>query len=295
MNPVLTIQLFGTPQIVQNGMPIEVVRRKSRALAFYLAAHTQPVSRAQLLGLFWPDHERTAGQQSLRTTLHGLRRVLGPAILATDSDLAITSAADVDARALSAAIATADEAAIASALERYRGDFLANVELPEHPEFDDWVSAERERYQRMAVRGLTMLATQRSTQRDYIAALELLDRALALDPLQENIQREAMRIAHLSGDRAGAIRRYEQLSHQLDEQLGVPPMADTRALYDAIITDSRALNPEEAEIYRLNERLPTLPILPRSPIAPVQDELPFVGREAELTSSRNSRVAQSSS
>ncbi len=283
MNPVLTIQLFGTPQIVQNGMPIEVVRRKSRALAFYLAAHTQPVSRAQLLGLFWPDHERTAGQQSLRTTLHGLRRVLGPAILATDSDLAITSAADVDARALSAAIATADEAAIASALERYRGDFLANVELPEHPEFDDWVSAERERYQRMAVRGLTMLATQRSTQRDYIAALELLDRALALDPLQENIQREAMRIAHLSGDRAGAIRRYEQLSHQLDEQLGVPPMADTRALYDAIITDSRALNPEEAEIYRLNERLPTLPILPRSPIAPVQDELPFVGREAELT------------
>lgn len=281
-NPQISIQLFGDPQILMSGTPIDVVRRKSRALAFYLAAHTKPIPRAQLLNLFWPEHERAAGQQSLRTTLHGLRRVLGPALLATDNDLAITPTVDVDARVLNAALtSTTNEAALAAALERYRGDFLANLELPENPEFDEWVAAERERYRRLMVRGLTILSARRSAQHDYVPALELLDRALTLDPLQENIQREAMRIAYLSGDRAGAIRRYETLNRLLDDQLGVPPMAETRALYDAIITDTLPQRSTALALPARVEQLPTLPVAPRSTLDGI-GELPFVGREAEL-------------
>ena len=40
----------------------------------------------------------------------------------------------------------------------------------------------------------------------------------------------ALRLHYLAGDRTGAIRRYEALRKLLDEEMGVPPMAETRAL-----------------------------------------------------------------
>ena len=64
---------------------------------------------------------------------------------------------------------------------------------------------------------------------DYAPALATLDRALAFDPLQEDLQREALRLHFLAGDRTGAIRRYAHLRQLLDEEMGVLPMAETRA------------------------------------------------------------------
>src|SRR4051794_25931383 len=84
---VLSIRLLGSPKIFLDGAPLNLSRRKSRALVYYLAAHSAPVSREQLLSLFWPDLDRPAAQQTLRTTLHGLRQALGPAVQADDGSL----------------------------------------------------------------------------------------------------------------------------------------------------------------------------------------------------------------
>ena len=96
---------------------------------------------------------------------------------------------------------------------------------------------QRERYRRLAIRGLAALSRAYEAKGDLAAALDAIDRALASDPLQEDLQRAALRLHYLSGDRAGAIRRYEALRKLLDEEMGVPPMAETRELYDAIIKD----------------------------------------------------------
>ena len=128
-----------------------------------------------------------------------------------------------------------------AALELYRGDFLAEVTLDDSADFENWITGERERYRRLAVRGFIVMTRYHEERADYAAALGCLDRALALDPLQEDLQRGAMRLHYLAGDRPGAIRRFLHLRELLDEEMGVPPMAETQRLYDAIVTDAPTL------------------------------------------------------
>jgi DNA-binding SARP family transcriptional activator/tetratricopeptide (TPR) repeat protein len=283
---VLSIHLLGAPKILREQEPLTLSRRKSRALVYYLAAHHDPVSRDQLLGLFWPDLERPAAQQTLRTTLHGLRQVLGAAVNADDGSLALApDEVEVDSRLFEASLAPSPAGplpapALAAALDRYQGDFLEGFSLPDAAAFEDWVAAERERLRRLAVRGLAALAHDYETQGDYALALATLDRALAFDQLQEDLQREALRLHYLAGDRTGAIRRYAHLRQLLDEEMGVLPMAETRAIYDGI----------------LNDKLPAAPsLLARAPAGPPPNQpvsnsqppaavarVPFAGRAPEL-------------
>src|SRR5512136_506935 len=95
---MLIVQLFGSPQLTLQGRAIKLTRRKSRALVYYLAAHTQPLTRDHLLAFFWPDTPRPAAQQVLRTTLHGLRKALGTALLVQEDSVALSEETRVDAR-----------------------------------------------------------------------------------------------------------------------------------------------------------------------------------------------------
>jgi DNA-binding SARP family transcriptional activator len=270
---MLTISLLGSPELRLATTPLTITRRRSRALLYYLAAHAAPVTREQLLNLLWPDHERSAAQQLLRTTLHGIRRA-GVELIASDIWLQLPPTANIDVRTLADALASQPMAIeqLSSALATYRGPFLADFYLNDCPPFDDWAASERERYQAMVLRGFNTLAAHYEATGQFDSAAETLARAITLDPLREDIQRAAMRIAYRKGDRAGAIRRFEQLRDLLDSELGVPPMAETRALYDAIVTDQLAGDrKQEAEGI-----LPTpAPILSSSTL------LPFTGRIAE--------------
>jgi DNA-binding SARP family transcriptional activator len=279
---MLAIRLLGTPQIILDQRPLAVSRRKSRALLYYLAVQTEPVSRDHLLTFFWPDHERPAAQRVLRTTLYTLRQAVGAALQAEDGTLSLTPETEVDARTFETQLAQAnlETDQLRATLELYRGDFLANFTLPDPPEFDDWVAVERERYRRLAIRGHIRLGHQLEARDDFRAALDTLEQALTFDPFQEDVQRACLRLHYLAGDRAGAIRRYEDLRRLLDEELGVPPMDETRALYDAIITDT---------LPKGSGQPPTLSDQPAAGGAASLGEksishlpLPFIGRVDEL-------------
>lgn len=282
---MLAIQLLGPPQIYLDQRAINVSRRRSRALIYYLAAATAPVSREHLLALFWPDHDRSAAQQILRTTLHSLRKSLGPVLLTVDESVGLLPTVDVDVRHLEVALAqpTPDRAALAAIPDLYRGDFLADFALPDCTQFEDWMIAGREHYRQLAVRGLTILAQQYEASQDFAAALAALTRALAFDPLQEDLQRVCMRLHYLAGDRVGAIRRYEQFRKLLDDEMGVPPMAETRTLYDAIVTDTlernKLLGWNGDRVVAVGSRPSSLS--PRRLLAP-SPVLPFTGRDEEL-------------
>ena len=275
---MLQIWLFGDPQIQVGGQPVELVRRKSRALVYYLAAQDDAARREQLLPLFWPDLDRQAAQQTLRTSLHGLKKALGAGLWLTNERVGLAAEVWVDRREFTRQLGSAaDPAVMDAALALYRGEFLQGFSLPGVQTFEDWLTVEREHYRRQAVRGLAALAQTYEQRGDYQAALASLDRALSFNPLQEDLQRESMRLLYLAGNRPGAVQRYDDLRRLLDEQMGVPPMVETRALYDAIITD------------RLPARRETRPTIaplkpasqPRRPAAEA-DELPFSGRVEEL-------------
>ncbi|WP_240695562.1 AAA family ATPase [Candidatus Chloroploca sp. Khr17] len=283
---MLVVTLFGAPRLVRDGVIVELPRRRARALVYYLAAQTAPVSREQLLGLFWPDHDRSGAQQLLRTTLHAVRRALGPALVSGEYQLGLE--ADVDYRTLLATIQkpNADEAALAWALHGYRDDLLTDFSLADAEPFEDWLAAERERARMLAIRGFTRLARLAEGRQAYQVALDALRQALAFDPLQEDLQRDAMRLHYYAGDRVGAIRRYEHLQDLLDAEVGVPPMQATRELYDALITDALVRPPAEhvaVELSRAGEvSLVTRPSAPTPLQPPSLLALPFIGRQTEL-------------
>jgi DNA-binding SARP family transcriptional activator len=271
---MLRLQLFGSPRIVLDGQDVSVPRRRTRALLYYLALQPQPVARDQLTALLWPDHDRVTARQQLRTTLHSLRGLLPEALQAADDRLQLAAA--VDARQLQEllAAATPGRDRLAAVLEPLHGGLLEGFALPDSDLFEDWLAAERERSRLLVLRGWSRLARSAEQDGDYQAALTALLRALALDPLQEDLQRDAMRVQYRAGDRVAAIRRFEQLQELLDRELGVPPMRETRELYDQLITDSL---PAAAAAPRPLVPAAAAPALP----ALTDSRLPFSGRERE--------------
>ncbi len=284
---MISIHLLGVPKVLLDQAPLPLVRRKTRALLYYVSAQTQPQSRERLLALFWPDAPRSSAQQVLRTLLHGLRRDLGAALAADDQSIALAPDTWVDAREFEAALAqpAAEDAVFQAALELYQGEFLEGFSLPDSPDFESWMTVERERYRRLVQRGWARLAGTRAARGELAGALAALERALASDSLQEDLQREAMRLQYLTGDRPGAIRRYDQLRRSLDEEMGVPPMSETRSVYDAILKDD--VEPPHVPLAAIDLAKPgrTRPAQPMV-LAQVDQMLPFTGREAELAALR---------
>lgn len=270
---MLSLRLLGSPSVEINAQPVTTLRRKNRALLYYVAVHHEPVTRDQVLTLFWPDDERPSSQPILRTMIYDLRKELGSAFVAEEGELALADGATVDTHIVEIRLTTApDLPSLSAALDLYRGDFLSGFTLPDVPAFEDWVALERDRFQSLLLRGLGQLSDLYERRGEYRSALDTCIRALGVDPLNEEFQRRTMRLHYWTGDRNGAIRQYDIFRRRLDDELGVPPMPQTRALYDAIITDSLPA-PEPAEPLLLHRR--TEP----AAHAPL---LPFTGRDVEL-------------
>ncbi len=271
--PIFEIRLLGRPQLSLNGRSIDNLRRKNRALIFYVAAQEGQVARERLLSFFWPDHERTAAMPILRTMIHELRKNLGEAFYADDENIRLSPDAFIDLRDFSTALQSpsSNQKILTDALSLYRGEFLEGFSLSDSAQFDDWANSERERFQVIAMNGFARLARMHEEQGDFAIALELMQHALTFNLFQEDLQRDMMRLQYLNGDRAAVIRQYESLRKLLDEELGVPPMPETRTLYDSIINETLVVHAAGPS----NQTLPTARTIEKA-------VLPLMGREVEL-------------
>jgi two-component SAPR family response regulator len=136
--------------------------------------------------------------------------------------------ADVFEGALTAAqMATGEEAAAHynRAISLYQGDYLENLL------YYDWATAERRRLGDLYLQALQMAAAQQRSCGDYRAAIQLIDQALQVDELNEQSYQQAMRYCAVAGDKAGLIRRYQQLEQALQDELNVAPSVKTQSLY----------------------------------------------------------------
>ncbi|BAE85595.1 AAA family ATPase [Desulfitobacterium hafniense] len=274
------VQILGKPQVLKDGHLLNVERRKARALLYYVAAHSYPVSREELLNILWPEQQSSAAQHTLSVILYDLRKFLDGLLVVDKNLLSFAPTVEVDARVFKGNLTSplCNPGLIHEALQLYRGDFLEGFNLPNAPEYNLWLEAERERYVRMRIRGLALVAEHYEKQGELYLALESLERALDLEPLQEDLQCSCMRLLYLVGDRPGAIRQYQKLCRLLDEEMGVPPMPQTMEVYEAVITDTlresminRTVN-LQANNKRMEKGLRSKP----------PDPMPFAGRKAEL-------------
>lgn len=83
--PIFEIRLLGSPTVLWGGESLSILRRQTRLLLYRLAVLGQPLSRAHLCFLFWPDAPESTAGRNLSHLLTHLRQAL------PDSDALVTA------------------------------------------------------------------------------------------------------------------------------------------------------------------------------------------------------------
>ena len=100
-------------------------------------------------------------------------------------------------------------AQLEAGLALYGGDFLADEP------FAEWPIAERDRLRQLAARGLRALADVLEQAGEVDAAVDTLDRLVAMDPYDLDVQRTLLRLCLRQGRRTDAVRRYTALRRRM--------------------------------------------------------------------------------
>lgn len=237
------LSLFGGVDLRGDGRRLDAVlsQPKRTALLVYLAV-ARPHgfhSRDTLLALFWPESDERRARRALRKALHFLRKHLGKdAIVARGDDLGL-SGVDCDAAAFDEAVAAGEARA---ALELYRGEFLKGFHVSGAPGFERWLDAESQRYRRAAARLAWSLSEGELASGSAIEAARLARRAHAIQPLEETGLRRLMELLDGLGDRAAALRVFEQAEKRIRAELDVELGPETRTLKARIAARATAVD-----------------------------------------------------
>jgi DNA-binding SARP family transcriptional activator/predicted ATPase len=302
---VLRLFLLGSPQFEYAGKPVTTSRRKAIALLAYLAVLAEPRSRETLAALLWPESDARRASASLRNSLWSLKQVLGEGWLdVTGENIGLNVEANVwidvaQFRRLLASCAEHDHSRddvcseclppLTDAVILYRDDFLAGFTLADCPQFDEWQFFQGQELRQELTGALQRLVQWYIGQEELEAALSYGRRWVSLDPLHEPAQRELIRLYAMAGQRAAALRQYEECVSLLEEELSIPPEAATTSLYEAIRT--RRFPESEAASIRWSsqaQRPPSPVTVSPPPFMETADEAAesegsvFVGRRREL-------------
>jgi DNA-binding SARP family transcriptional activator len=270
----LGLRLLGGFLLQADARPRPLPARKAQALLAYLAVRAgRAHARDTLTGLLWGDVRERQARQSLRQAMVRLRRALAgrPRALVVQGDTVM-----LDARALECDVAAFERAirrgtpeALEQAMALYRGPLLDGVHVAA-PAWEEWLQSERARLGELALEALRRLV-EHHLQRGRLEASTLAaTRALALDPLQEDMHRALMRLHVRQGRRPAALRQYQTCVAVLQKELGVEPEAATKRLYLEVLQTAAAparrtgsplpaadtpLVGRDAEVERLRQRL----------------------------------------
>jgi len=210
---------------------------KRFGLLVYLAvaAPSGFVRRDTLLALFWPEADQIRGRQVLRQTVYLMRQSLGAEALPGrgGEDVAIDPAAvQCDVTLFEQSLA---EGRTAEALEHYRGDFLAGFHVPDaSAELNEWIDSERRRLRSLAAAGAWALAGEDERAGNLTGAAYWARRGTRLDPHDERGALRLMQWLARAGDRAGALRVYQEHARRAAEDLGIEPSESLQRLAESL-------------------------------------------------------------
>lgn len=264
----LHLYFLGSPRIERDGRTIETDTRKAVALLAYLAVTGEYHSRDTLAALLWPEVSDERARAALRRTLSSLRSAIGGESLHVTRGGFSLNVDDVwcDVRVFESAVERAGRhqhtaspcpeclPLMEEAVGLYRDQFLSGFSLRDSAEFDDWQLLTTERLRRSHSTALAWLVGVYGRGGKYQRAIELGRRWLAADPLREEAHRWLMQLYSWSGSRNAALRQYRDAVRILDEELGVGPLPETTALYEAI---------REGRLEPPVEPTPSAPVAPR--------------------------------
>ena len=206
--------------------------RKAAALFAYLCVlGGEARSREHLAGLLWGDQPEAQARGNLRSTLSRLRKAL-PAVsrdlIASrkDSLWLNAEALEVDVLRFRQELRSATPEALERAVALYRGAFLDGLEDCDEA-FDAWLRAEREDLAEAYRQALHRLLDHYVITGAIDRGIQVGQRLLNFDPLQESLHRSLMRLFLYQERFGAALAQYERCRGLLSEELGIEPGPET--------------------------------------------------------------------
>ena len=249
--------------------PAELLWRKNLALLVYLARSPRRTrNREHLVGLLWGDRPETAARHSLREAVRVLRRAAGDRCVETVGEQVrlANGVIELDVERFETLAGGGDWA---GAAELAQGEFLEGLSVPGAPEFEDWLTLERQKLRQRSIEVLVHQAEALLRRGDQTGSAECARRALMLDPLAEPAVRGLMRALAVGGERAAALAAFEGYADRARESQGTEPDAETLKLAEQVRLERswKAASREDDGKARGAE----------------SRRVPLVGRERELT------------
>ena len=238
------IYLIGAMRAVAPGGSDFLPRgRKTRGLlAFLCLAGGARVSRNRLVGLLWDQSADANGRMSLRQSLSELNGIVNrhvPGLVEIGRDKVRIDLGKCWVDALAILGASTDSASDSSNLAQLQSERILEDLDGITPTFDQWLKAERTRFEdrvrKILEAELERLSEQAAEPEVRAAAAR---RLVNFEPTHEGAVRSLIKAFTEMGDRAQAIREFERCRQALLSAFGVPPSKETTAIYEAVRIES---------------------------------------------------------
>ena len=240
--PGWRLVLHGTPMLhrldVQPGVAVALPLAATDAGLLALVALDGPLPRGRLAAWLWPQGSPSAALGNLRQRLYRLQRRCGDNLVPSQGDLlSIDTRVGVQLAPDDGTDTWAPDA-----------DFLGTHDYSHLPQLNAWVEALRGQWRKQQRTQLAQAVAAQRARGDLPAAITLMQKALASQPMDESLARALMDLQHAHGDRVALQQTFNQLTNTLRRELGVQPSAETAALHRQLLrsTSSPAGPPHAA-------------------------------------------------
>ena len=224
--PRPTLQLLGPPRLHHEGATVDLPLARWTALLAYLARGGGWVRREVLATLFWPEHDDHGASLNLRQTLQTIvRSHAGVALEREPTRVRWSGGCDV-----ASFDALVREQAWAAVVRAYGGAFLDGLDVPDVPNVQEWIDAERSGLHANWRTAALLEARAALRVGRCLDALPLAERLHRTDAFDEEALRLLLEASVRCGDRTRAERTLDGAVRSFARELGVEPEPETMAL-----------------------------------------------------------------
>jgi DNA-binding response OmpR family regulator len=217
--------------------------RAKLMLKYLITEWGEPVQRAQMLYLLWPDLHQDQAESQLRELISDIARSTKQQyILEEGAALRFNETSDawVDAHEFESQVRTAQDAQEAGDVDIALGLFLSALALYKEDYlrenlYEDWPSERRERLRELWISSMFRVAAICADRCEYADSVRLMKKVLEIDPYRENAYQALMLYLSRAGRRGEAIQLYRYAERLFAQHLAAQPAPSTRMLYEKIL------------------------------------------------------------
>ncbi len=248
------ISTFGRFKILHDDAPIELSKKAQikpiELLQFLIVHHDRAVELDHISGMLWPDAQGDYAHQTLDTTIHRLRKLLGSsnAVIAESGRLMLNpKACWIDVQAFDAELVAlerflreedtskkqVDRQRSIHTMEQhitdlYKGDFFAQENLP------SWALGFRDSLHDKFLHFIEILGGYYEKSGDVMQAVRLYKKGLEIDTGVELFYQRLMLLYRSMGRNAEVVSTFKRCQEAISTLHGIELSEKTRAIYASI-------------------------------------------------------------